>query len=217
MGILSRVASSLGTRKAVIISIVALAAIGGGVALAVVVMVSNTLLFGPYQVGNAVRLSPVQGLPSAITIGEEYELKFDITANQAVSDATLWFLLKASSNLTNPSIASVEYRYPGGSQSTVSLSSSGGDLKGALMSNWNIPAGYDETGRGYVTFLSGTPVDSYYIELWVEGALGSSGGNQDSPSGSTSNFTLNADTDGFAGASGTNADGTSIAEHQTRL
>ncbi len=62
-----------------------------------------------------------------------------------------------------------------------------------------------------MTFLSGTPADTYYFELWVEGTLGSSGGTQDPPSGSTSSFTLNADTDAFAGASGTNADGTSIA------
>ena len=176
------VAIYLGIKKANAFGTVIGAMIAALVAAGVVfasITVSNILTLGPAQLKSAivptevVVLAEIEPLPSSITVGEENEVEFRIEATEPVSDAALWFRLKANGvSLDDYTIVEVDYKHPSSSSNLISLTSSDGTLKGELKSEWGIPTDYNETAKMKITFQSDAPIASYYIDLWVEGTVG---------------------------------------------
>ena len=202
-----------------IVAVVVTVMVAAGVTLGAMA-VSNTLTLGPSQVGLAVMLTKVEDLPSSIAIGEENEVRFKIESDHEVDNATLMFELRAQgANLTAPSLVDVRYRHPDDDFESVSLTSSGGNLRGTLKSGWDVPDDYDETARIEIIFNSGAPTASYSIDLWIEGDIGSGSSTGDQQGDQQDNnqqsqarsFTLGADGDGWEGVSGDNSGGGSIA------
>ena len=202
-----------------------------GVILAAVMAVSNYLTLGPSEVRLAVLLTKIEDLPSPIAIGQENEVRFQIQANVAVTDATLWLRLSAQGvSLNDPTSVEVAYRHPDNSSYiSVALVSADGDLRGALRSGWDIPAGFDDIGRVRLTFQNHAPEAFYSADLWVEGTLGPAPTSPSTPTPTSSStptptppstptpggdqgqsFVFDAFKDGFVGTSGTNADGSSV-------
>lgn len=192
------VAIHLGIKKAnafgTLIGAMIAALVAAGVVFASVT-VSNILTLGPAQLNSAmvptevVVLSEIDPLPSSITVGEKYKVKFRIEATELVSDATLWFQLKAKGvSLDDYTIVEVDYKHPSGSSELISLTSSGETLKGELKSGWGIPTDYDETARMEITFQSDAPIASYYIDLWVE----EGSGGVSNPSSSSTEYQVGA-------------------------
>ena len=186
-----RFAINLGNKKANALGTVVGSVTAAVVAAAVVfasITVSNVLTLGPAQLEPAlesaivpnevVSLVEIEPLPSSIIIGEEAEVKFGIEVAEPVSDATLWFELKADGvSLDDYTIVEVDYKHPGGSFDPVSLTSSGGVLKGELKSRWDIPSDYDETAKMEITFQPDAPIASYSVDLWVEGSVEAASNN----------------------------------------
>ncbi len=191
--------------------------VAAGIALGFIV--SNILRIGPTTLSQAVTLTEKEGLPSVMAFGQEETLKFEIEASENVTAATLFFELVATGvSLGNPGIADVSYKHPGQSEQSVSLSATDGKLRGALVSPWDIPSGFDGTGEIKLTLKPGAPLATYHIDLWVDGTVGSSSGVTPTPtptsgSGSGSTFTLDlqGSPNRFEWVSGTNADGTTPA------
>ena len=218
MRILSAAARFLlgsGRRRPAIFAASFVGLVAAGVALSFVV--SNILRIGPTTLGQAVTLTQKQGLPSTMAFGKEETVKFEIEASDDVAAATLFFELVATGeSLGSPGIADVSYKHPSQSEQSVSLTATDGKLRGILVSPWDIPSGFDGTGEIKLTLKSGAPLATYYIDLWVDGTVGSSSGVTPTPtptSGTGSTFTLDmrGSPNRFEWFSGTNADGTTPA------
>ena len=159
------------------------------------ITVSNMLTFGPIKVVApkstvpSVTLTEIQGLPSSVDVGDEYDIKFRIQATEQVNDATLWVQLRSeSASLNNPAAASIEYRNKneGGSRKSIPLTAVNGKLNGSLKSQWEIPAGYDDNGELRLSFPSGDAASiSYFVDIWVESATGSGSTTGPIPGGQT--------------------------------
>ena len=201
------VAIRLGIKKANAFGTVFGATIAALVAAGVVfasITVSNVLTLGPAQLQpttlptistEVVSLVEIETLPSTIVVGEGNEVEFGIEASGPVSNATLWFELNADGvSLNDYTIVEVDYEHPSGGSDTVSLTSSGGVLKGELKSGWSIPADYDETAKMEITFQSDAPIASYYVDLWVEGTVG---GVSNTPPSSTQHIVDATDGEDF--------------------
>ena len=162
--------------------------------------VSNILTFGPITVEApetatpgpsvpAVTLTEIQGLPSSVDVGAEYDIEFRIQATEQVNDATLRVQLRSeSASLNDPAVASIEYRNKneGGSRKSVPLTAVNGELNGSLKSQWEIPAGYDDTGELRLSFPSSDAASiSYFVDIWVESATGSGSTSAPIPGGRT--------------------------------
>lgn len=153
------------------------------------ITVSNMLTFGPISVvsqnvaappsSSAVKLTPIQGLPSSVKVDDDYDIEFRIQADEDVNDATLKFQLRTDGvGLNDPNIATVEYRNKDedDSRRSVPLALLDGKLDGNLKSGWNIPSGFDDTGEVRITFGSNDVSSApYFIDIWVEGGSTGSG------------------------------------------
>ncbi len=205
--------------------------IGGGAVLAVVI--SNVLTFGPIQLASAVAISTEQNLPAATQVGQENPIKFSVRSSQQISNASLYFLLKSpTEQLTDPTIAEVKYKGPGDRNfAVVPLAASNimsGTLQAALKTGWLIPQGSNNVGEVNVTFKPNAPSVAYYVNVWVDGSLGSSAAPAPAPTettpasspteptptpaptgGGTASFTLGTDRNPnrLTWISGPNADG----------
>ncbi len=152
-------------------------------ALLAALSISNMLTFGPINVvapepsGPSVTLTEIQDLPSSVDVGGEYDIEFRIQATEQVNDATLRVQLRSgNASLNDPAVASLAYRHKneGGSRKSVPLTAVNGELNGSLKSQWKIPAGYDDTGELRLSFPSSDAASiSYFIDIWVESATGS--------------------------------------------
>ena len=162
--------------------------------------ISNMLTFGPINVVApktatpgpsvpAVTLTEIQGLPFSVDVGDEYDITFRIQANEPVNDATLRVQIRSeSASLNDPAVASIEYRNKneGGSRKSVPLIAVDGKLNGSLKSQWEIPAGYDDTGEVRLSFPSSDAASiSYFVDIWVESATGSGSTSGPIPGGRT--------------------------------
>jgi len=180
-----------------------LAGVIGGLVVALVttgaflaaITISNMLTFGPINVVApepsvpSVTLTEIQGLPSSVEVGDEYDIEFRIQATEQVNDATLRVQLRSeNASLNDPAVASIEYRNKneGGSRKSVPLTAVGGKLNGSLKSQWEIPAGYDVTGELRLSFPSSDAAStSYFVDIWVESAAGSGSTSAPMPGGRT--------------------------------
>jgi len=180
-----------------------LAGVIGGLVVALVttgaflaaITISNMLTFGPINVVApepsvpSVTLTEIQGLPSSVDVGDEYDITFRIQAGEQVNDATLRVQLRSeNASLDDPSVASIEYRNKneGGSRKPVPLTAVNGELNGSLKSQWEIPAGYDANGELRLSFPSSDAAStSYFVDIWVESATGSGSTSGPIPSGRT--------------------------------
>ena len=148
-------------------SIVALAL--SGIVMSVLA-ISSVLALQSDQV--AVRLSPSQDIPRSITIGQEADFRIRIQTTRQVTDATLWFQVRADGiALEDPATTQVSYRHPGQeSFRVITLTPTEGKLKGPLKSGWTIPADYDDSAEVLITFLFDNRLAvPFFIDIWAEG------------------------------------------------
>ena len=153
--------------RAIGASIVALAL--SGIVMAVLA-ISTVLALYSDQV--AVTLSPSQDIPRSITIGQEADFRIRIQTTRQVTDATLWFQVRADGMaLDDPATTQVSYRHPGQeSFRVITLTPTEGKLIGPLKSEWTIPADYDDSAELLITFLSDyRPTVPYFVDIWAEG------------------------------------------------